>query len=245
MGLIDLHAHLGYWPFPIPMSDPVANLVRLSRRHSIDLAVVSSALGICYDMAEGNREVAEALNRTDLLRGYVYVNPNYLADSCAEMDAYLPRPGFVGVKIHPSYSACPLGSREMSRLIDEVAQRTTLLKVHTFAAGDAHAIGAEAERHPSLNIILAHACNHASAVAAEVAAEHPNLFLEFCCSLAQRGRVETALRLCGSRQIVFGSDMDLFDPAWTLGMFDGARLSGDDREAIMRGNAERLLGTGG
>lgn len=245
MGLIDLHAHLGCWPFPIPGRDPVGNLVRLSRKYGIDLAVVSSALAICYDMVEGNREVAEALKRTHVLRGYVYVNPNYLAESCGELDTYLTQPGFVGVKIHPAYAGCPLGAAEMSRLIDEVAGRTTLLKVHTYAAGDAHALRADAERHPSLNIILAHACASASAVAAELAANHPNVCLEFCCSLAERGRVEAALRLCGSRQIVFGSDMDLLDPAWTLGMFDGAGLSEEDREAIMRGNAARLLGIGG
>ena len=218
------------------------NLVRLSRKYDIDLTLVSSALSIGYDMAEGNREVAEALRRTDVLRGYVYVNPNYHHESCREMDTYLAQPGFVGVKIHPSYAACPLGSPALSSLIDEVAERTTLLKVHTYAAGDALALRPEAERHRSLNLIMAHACAGASAVAAEVAADCPNVYLEFCCSLAERGRVETALRLCGSRQIVFGSDMDLLDPAWTLGMFDGARLSEEDRRAIMHDNAARLLG---
>jgi uncharacterized protein len=245
LGLIDVHAHLGYWPFPIPADDPVANLERIARKHGIDLVLASSALSICYDMAEGNAELSEALKRSGVLRGYVYVNPNYRDESCRGMDRYLAQPGFVGVKVHPSYAACPLGSPSLSGLVDEVAQRTTLLKVHTYSAADARAIRSEAERHPSLDIILAHACASASRDAAEVAAACPNVYLDFCCSLAERGRVETALAICGARQIVFGSDMDLLDPAWTLGMFDGAHLSTEDRHAIMRGNAERLLGIGG
>jgi predicted TIM-barrel fold metal-dependent hydrolase len=242
LGLIDLHAHLGTWPFPIPAEDPVAGLVKLFRDYGIQLAAVSSAKAICYDMEEGNHDVARALPQIRLLRGYVYTNPNYLRESCREMDRYLAQPGFVGVKIHPTYAACPLGSAPMSRLIEQVAARTTLLKIHTYSAADAKAARTEAERHPELNFILAHACAAATRDAADVAVEFPNVFLEFSCSLAERGRVEYAVETCGSKQIVFGSDMDLLDPAFTLGMFDGAHLSGEDRQAVMYGNAARLLG---
>jgi len=242
LGLIDLHAHLGLWPFPIRTEDPVAGLIRLFRHHQIGLAVVSSAKAICYDMPEGNSDLAQALPKTRLLRGYVYVNPNYREESCREMDRYLAQGGFVGVKIHPSYAQCPLGSEPLSRLIDEVAARTTLVEIHTYSAGDARAIPAEAEKHPGLNFVLAHACAGATREAADVAAEFPNVYLDFSCSLAERGRVEYALATCGARQIVFGSDMDLLDPAFTLGMFDGAHLSDADRQAIMHDNAARLLG---
>ncbi len=241
MGLIDLHAHLGIWPFPIPTEDPVAGLIKLFRKYQIEVAVASSAKAICYDMAEGNDDVAKAVPKTRLLRGYVYANPNYLGESCREMDRYLRQPGFVGVKIHPSYAGCPLGTEPQSRLIEEVAARTSLVEVHTYSAADARAIRAEAERHPGLNFVLAHACAGATRDAADVAAELPNVFLEFSCSLAERGRVEYALATCGAKQIVFGSDMDLLDPAFTLGMFGGAHLSDDDRQAIMHDNAARLL----
>jgi predicted TIM-barrel fold metal-dependent hydrolase len=241
LGLIDLHAHLGIWPFPIPTEDPVVGLVKLFRDYQIELAVVSSAKAICYDMAEGNDDLAEALPKTRLLRGYVYVNPNYLEESCQEMARYLGKPGFVGVKIHPSYAQCPLGSEPLSRLIDEVAARTTLVKIHTYNSADAMASRREAAKHPELNFVLAHACAGATRDAADVAAELPNVFLEFSCSLAERGRVEYALETCGAKQIVFGSDMDLLDPAFALGMFDGAHLSDEDRQAIMHDNAARLL----
>jgi predicted TIM-barrel fold metal-dependent hydrolase len=244
LGLIDLHAHLGIWPFPIPTEDPVVGLIKLFRKYQIELAVASSAKAICYDMAEGNADVAKALPKTRLLRGYVYANPNYLEESCREMDRYLRQPGFVGVKIHPSYAGCPLGSEPQSRLIEQVAARTSLLKVHTYNAADARAARIEAERHPEVNFVLAHACAGATRDAADVAAECPNVFLEFSCSLAERGRVEYALETCGASQIVFGSDMDLLDPAFTLGMFDGARLSDQDRQAIMHDNAAGLLNLG-
>jgi hypothetical protein len=156
MPIIDVHGHFGKWPFPIG-GDPLGNLVELIARFDIETAIVSSSKAIVYDMAEGNAELAAALERTDGLLGYVTTNPNHLAASCREMDAYLAEEKFVGVKIHPTYSRCAVGSPAMADLISQIAQRGTVLKIHTFSAAAARDIGAEAARHRHLPIILAHA----------------------------------------------------------------------------------------
>ena len=241
MALIDVHCHYGVWAFPIPGCGTVENLLRLCDRYDIRYALTSSAEAIVYDMRRGNEALAEAIGADDRLLGYVYCHPKHIEASCEEMDKYLGQPGFIGVKIHPSYSQTPLGSPQMHELIAEVAKRAKLALIHTFSVADATAMDKIAADFPQLSIIMAHACGPYSQAAADVAARHPNLYLDFCCSHAIRGRVEYALSRVGAKQIVFGSDMDLLDPAFTMGMFEEASLSDQDRQAIFFDNAAELL----
>jgi predicted TIM-barrel fold metal-dependent hydrolase len=241
MQIIDVHGHLGVWNFPIPGCGTKENLLRLCDRYGIRHLLCSSAEAINYDMERGNATLAEALAGQDRLLGYVYCNPNFLELSCQEMDRYLQEPHFVGVKIHPSYAATPISAPAMADLLAEVSRRARLVQIHTYSAADAAAMAQVAAQYPQVNFIMAHACALASNAAADVARQHRNLFLDFCCSHALRGRVEYALATCGAEQIVFGSDMDLLDPAFTLGMFEEAQLSPEQRHAIFYANAARLL----
>jgi len=241
MGIINVHGHFGKWPFPIG-GDPVGNLLELMARFDIETAIVSSSKAIVYDMAEGNAELAEALRDTNGLLGYVTTNPNYLAASCREMDTYLREEKFAGVKIHPSYSGCAVGTPRMSDLISEIARRSpTVLKIHTFSAAAAGAIGADAARHPDLPIILAHAGGAEWRETAKVARDHANVCLDFCCGHSDRGKVRHAIETAGREKILFGSDLDLLTPAFTLGMFEGAELSDAEKQAIYHDNAARLF----
>ncbi|MGD8238070.1 MAG: amidohydrolase family protein [Armatimonadota bacterium] len=241
MGIIDVHGHFGRWPFPIG-GDTVGNLLELTDRFGIETAVVSSSKAIVYDMAEGNAELAEVLQRTDGLLGYVTTNPNHLGASCRQMDRYLPRRKFVGVKVHPTYSRCAVGTPAMGDLISEIARRQAILKIHTFSAAAAMAMAAEAARHPEMPIILAHAGGAEARETATVAREHPNVYLEFCCGHAERGKVRAAILTAGLERILFGSDLDLINPAFVLGMYEGAELTDAEKQAIYHDNAARLFG---
>jgi len=244
MRKIDVHAHLGQWWFPMPGTGTVDSLLRLCERYDIEYVLTSSTHAIAYDMRAGNAELAEAVAAHQPILGYCYCNAKFLEESCQEMDTYLPLDGFVGVKIHASYSACATGDPRMYDLIAEVARRTSLLKIHSGGAEIARHLAAHATAHPNLNIIIAHALGGDYQTAADLAAEHGNLYLDFCSSGAYRGKIEYAISTCGVQQVVFGSDMDLLDPAFTLGMFESADLTDQQRRAIYYDNAARLLGLG-
>ena len=244
MGIIDVHGHFGKWPFPIG-GDATRNLLELMERFDIETAIVSSSKAIVYDMAEGNAELAAMLRRTDGILGYVTTNPNYLAASCREMDTYLSEEKFVGVKIHPMYSRCAVGTPAMADLISEIAQRRSILKIHTVNAAAARATGTEAARHPGLPIILAHAGGSEARETAKVARDYPNVYLEFCCGNTERGKVRHALQTAGLPKVLFGSDLDLLSPGFVLGMYEGAELSDAEKRAIYHDNAARLFGLTG
>ncbi len=242
MKKIDMHAHYGVWNFPIPYCGDADSLLRLCEKHDVAHAVCSSALAILYDMEEGNAELADVVSRHEQILGYVYVNPNFLAQSVAEMERYLPEEGFVGVKIYTGgYSGVAASAPIFAEMVDEVARYATVMLVHT--GSDALRPLAEyAEKHPGLNIIMGHAAAQDSDSAARIASTHPNMYLEFCSSWAGNGKVERAVEICGAGQIVYGSDMDLIDPAFIIGMYEDAAVSEEQRQAIYYNNAAQLLG---
>ncbi len=242
MTRIDMHAHIGVWPFPAPEGDPVERLLCFCDREEIEFAVCSSGLALYCDMAAGNTEVAQAIARDERLLGYVYVNANWLDRSIAEMERYLAAPEFVGAKIHPRMSAVPENVPMMADLIAAVAERTSLLLMHTVDRNSVRQMGRYAARHPGLSIVLAHAANTDSDEAAHVAAAHPNVFLDFASEWPGAGRVRRAIEICGPQQIVYGTDMDLLDPAYTRGMFEAADLTDREARLIYRDNAARILG---
>jgi len=241
MKKIDMHAHLGYWPFALPNCGTVESLLHLAERYDIEHIAASSALALNYDMQAGNEEMAKAARGHESLLMYVYVNPNFIAESCTEMDRYLSEDFGIGCKIHTSYSATPTSARRMHDLIAEIARRTGLVKVHPGSAED---LAAWARAYPDLNIIVAHSFGAGYHAAIDLALAHPNIHLDFCCSHAGRGKVRDALDRLGPGQIVFGSDMDLLDPAFTLAVFEAADMTEKERAAVYWGNGARLLGIG-
>ena len=97
---IDVHSHLGYWALPHPQEhyDPGPMLRRMARLN-IARSVVSSYESMRYDIAAGNRAVADAIAGHPELCGYVELDPHHLELSCAEMDRYYRLPNFVGCEV--------------------------------------------------------------------------------------------------------------------------------------------------
>lgn len=61
------------------------------------------------------------------------------------------------------------------------------------------------------------------------------------CSSLGTGALEQAVRVFGADRIVLGTDCPIFDTERTVAAVRAARLSGDEREAILTRNAQGLL----
>ena len=61
-----------------------------------------------------------------------------------------------------------------------------------------------------------------------------------CSSLGARS-LELAVSIFGADRIVMGTDCPIFSTDWTLAAIRDARIDESDRQAILHGNAERLL----
>ena len=62
-------------------------IIDLMAQNEIERCVMSSTLGIVYDFAAGNEELARDMAGHPELSGHVVVNPNYVEASIEEKDA--------------------------------------------------------------------------------------------------------------------------------------------------------------
>lgn len=235
---IDVHAHLGPWRFPV-VTRTTETMLDYARRYHLEKVIISSALGIVYDMAEGNRELKELIDPHPELLGYVVTNPNQVEESAAEMDRYYRYPNFVGAKIHGEYSGTPTASDRMADLFAEIAKRGRPVKIHNAGPGWLAALRDLARKHRDLPIIIAHGGGWGTG---PFVRDERNVYLEYCGSGSSPGLIEEGLASVGPRRLLFGTDQDLFDPAYAFGKYHDAGFTPSQAEQVMHANAERLFG---
>ncbi len=237
MGIIDVHGHLGEWFFPIPRYS-LDDVETALARYGIDRGIFSSALAVIYDFRDGNRWLADHIAGRERLLGYVTVNPHYPDDSRRDLDAYLPRPEFAGVKYHTHYTRSRADSDDALGLLADVATRDVPVLLHA----SADSIAGVAQALPALRVIMP----HFNAAAADAPRLKPlaNVWVDFCGTDAHRGRVAEAVALLGHTRVLFGTDFTLIDPARALGMMADAGLPEAQSDGIFRHNAETLFGLG-
>jgi len=76
---------------------------------------------------------------------------------------------------------------------------------------------------------------------AELFADIPNAFMDLCSSIIERGKARAVADLVGVDRMVFGSDMNLISPFWTIGMFEEGGFSEDELRRMYWDNASRIL----
>jgi len=239
--IVDVHQHVGPWPFPGTWGGIRENL-RLNARCGIDRAIISSAQAIVDDVVAGNARLVEDIAGHPELLAYVTLNPRYPELSRSEIARYADHPQCVGYKVHTNYSGTPMGEPRMAALFALMAETPRPLLIHTWGVGAVRALAGLAERFPHLPIMVAHAGGDAWREAILAAERTPNLYLDFALSTPERGRIERAVATLGPERVLFGTDATLFDPQYMLSCFAEAEVMDDSRPLVMGGNAKRIFG---
>lgn len=247
--VIDAHAHAGpYSLFFIPDADP-AGMVRVMDRCGVDLAVLSSHLGLQLDAAAGNRATAAAVDRFPArLRGYLVVNPWH--DPEAELAAWAGDPRFVGIKLHPDLHQYPLTGARYAAVWAHAERTGTPVLCHTWYGSpydDPAQVAAVAERHPDAVVLAGHSGGPEPGidVSIEVAARHPKVILETCGSYLTGRHLERMIDLLPPGKVVFGSDFPFIDLRYSLGRTVFASVGEQERAAVLGGTAAALFGIPG
>lgn len=129
--IVDVHAHWGPWFFTMDVAE--LNLATMDR-YGIGVSIVSATEAVIYDASAGNRALDGWLATTERHYGYVTVNPRRLAEAERDLDEYLPKGRFVGVKIHTDYTGSPVTSPQLREALALVASRGVPALVHTWGA---------------------------------------------------------------------------------------------------------------
>jgi len=112
------------------------------------------------------------------------------------------------------------------------------------------------EQFPKLNLVIAHLGNNFFEESAEMAVKYPNLFFDTSAaipgdrqgepldkhkSLSNADAVQLIRRI-GVERVMFGTDYPWFHPLWDLKRFLKLDFSDAEKEALLGGNAKRILG---
>lgn len=239
--IIDVHAHWGPWFFTLQAAGTAANLAVMDR-YGIDLAIVSATEAVTYDAPAGNRALAAALSTTDRLYGYVTVNPRRLADGERDLRELLPTGRFVGAKLHTDYTGSPIASPQTRDALAMIADFGVPALVHTWDASVLD-LAQRCLDLPGLRAVAGHMGAAGWRHAIEAAQSCQRLFLEPCFSRSPAGRAAEVVAAVDDRQLLFGTDATLIDPACALGSLIGAGVhSGPAAERIAWRNAAELFG---
>ncbi|MCX7918261.1 MAG: amidohydrolase family protein [bacterium] len=242
MKKIDIHAHYGYWPFPI-LAESESDALRIMQEAGIEKCIFSSAKAVQYDFVAGNAELAPLLDRNPECYGYITLNPNYLVESEKEIEKYHTHPKWVGVKLHPSYNGHPIDSAANIKLITMAESANLPLLIHTYDFGDAapRRVLSVRERCPDIPIIMAHMGGNNWKEGIDVAEKTDKVYLDIVCSVFDYDKVGEAIDRVGVNKLVFGTDLTLIHPAIAISMFEAINLTEADKKKIYYTTALKIF----
>jgi uncharacterized protein len=240
--IFDVHAHCGEWFFAMTTGGLETNSAQLDQ-YGITVQVVSPVEAVTYDPA-GNARMVDALAADHRIYGYIVANPRLPDQVERDLERYVDRPEFVGVKIHPAYADSGPSERSMLRLWDTLADVGLPILLHTWGPSVLE-LPDVLESRPGLRVIAAHMGGSHWWDGVEAATRSDRLWLEPSCSIIDRGKLELAVERVDLGRLLFGTDATLIHPAWSLGMIEELDLDDDARHRILWSNAVELFGVSG
>ncbi|MFA7159884.1 MAG: amidohydrolase family protein [Kiritimatiellia bacterium] len=243
--ICDMHGHMG----------PYHGL-RMNRETAAEADAVLARAGIrlmvfCHHSALVAPEIGNADNIRAVrafprrLRAYCGVNPNYPEQVERDVASFESNSDvFVGFKLHPSMHGAPVTDARNAPAWQLAETRRLPVLLHTWGAAptEGHpAVRRAAERYPNAKILLGHSCHGAWKEAMQLVKDFPNVYLELCAVMDERGILERFVGELGSGRIVFGTDYPWFNHHYYIGAVLGAGLGDEDCRNIFYRNAEKIL----
>lgn len=258
--IIDVHGHLGNINLAPFWQADANKLEEHLRKAGVDMLLVTSSRSIMYDVSEGNAELAEALENTNKLLGYVTVNPIF-PESFDDLK-YLDNPKFIGVKVHPDYHGYNLSSLSAQNFLHKVADKTDLMLFHVSCMpgtgfSDARDVAKFASEHPDTNVIMAHMAGifqngnypyfpNFQGLEAVSQLGCDNIYVDTAHYLmyVYPGVMEKMVELIGADHIVFGTDCPLqgyMQMKFAIEIIQNLSIPDSEKEKIFSGNARKLI----
>jgi predicted TIM-barrel fold metal-dependent hydrolase len=245
----DLHSHIGdrLGTSPEAQMDALLGYAdRMGVRRLVMLSVGPN-LATPVELQKTNDDYLRALERArGRAVGFVFLNPNHLEASLAEIDRCVRDGPMVGFKLHVALRCnAPALDPIMARAAElkaVVYQHTWLNTLGNLPGESAPMDAAElAARHPDVPFI----CGHAGGkweLGIRIVRTRPRLCIGMAGFDPQAGAVEMAVRELGATRVIYGSDVPGRSFASQLAKVLGADIADADRRLILGGNIRRMLG---
>ena len=247
---IDTHCHIHYMPpelvEPIPISNIMVEgpyytaywdkLSQMEQSSKIGMVFASpfEALDGLGNTVQANEAMFQIVQEISNLYQWVVIDPQNEA-TFAQADRMLQHEKCVGIKLHPKLHGYNL-AEHAEKVFSFAAKHSAIVQIHPQWSTDYVAF---ADAYPNMTIILAHlgGAHHIEAVKN---AKHRNIYTDTSGKASLKNMlIEYAVSQIGSDRILFGTDT--YAAGAQRGRIEYALISQEDKENILRNNAERLF----
>ena len=176
------------------------------------------------------------------------------ADSeCSEKVKITKGEGFTGIKLHPFYQEFSIDEGRMFRMYELLCKENLLVAMHTgydiafprIRRADPAKILTVSEKFPELKLVTTHLGSWEQWQEVETILAGKPIYMELSFSLEylHSDPIRDILRKHPKEYLLFGTDSPWTDQAATLDLFRGLELGEEIERAVLRDNADRLLGS--
>ena len=250
MTIWDSHCHLSGVPGTTP-AERVDQLLHYADRLDIERICISMGMKWSYnpdpaDMRAQNDDVIAAVrHRPDRVFGFVYLNPNHLEASVAELDRCVKEGPLVAVKL---WVATLCDSPALDPIVRRARELQAPILQHAYLKAGGNLPGEStpahlatlARRHPDATFICAHTGAEWE-TGLRTLRDCPNVCVDISGTDPTAGMTEMAVRELGPERVLFGSDAGGRSYASQLGKVLGADIPQKQKDLILCTNLRRLL----
>jgi len=229
----------------------MGQLIEFANRMGIERLCVFMGMKWSHDpkpeyMRQQNDDVLAALKPWQSRAfGFVYLNPNHVGASLAELDRCVRDGPMVGVKL---WVARRCNTPELDPIVERAAELKAPILQHTWFNAMGNLPGSStpadlaelAQRHPTVPFICGHTGGNWE-LGIRAVRDCKNVSVELSGFDPTAGVTEMAVRELGAERVLFGSDAGFRSFASQLGKVFGAEVSGSDKRMILSANLKRLL----
>ncbi len=242
--LEDCGANIGCYGVPRSPDEFVDELKRCGIDHACGSVLLLKKDCSMADIRRANRA---ALRFRDRYPGFyfpgIHVHGGFVKESIAELEA-MRKEGvrWIGELVPYIMGTGLYNTPGMLELFGCAAENGMVVNIHD--GWPKEMILPAVEKYPSLKLVMAHPGESGTAKERfQFAAEHENVHLDICgTGLFRWGMLEYAVKTCGSKKLLFGSDFPVCSPGMNLYGALSEHLTDDQFRDVLSGNFRRLTG---
>lgn len=251
MFIMDSHAHVGKFHDRVATNNATWDTFEHARQliesmdaYGIDVAAVSSYVGIQYNMHQGNEELGRIVQQSGgRIVGYATVHPGLEDEAVEALYTAVREHGLQGLKLHPDRQWIDVMMPMMHPVMEACADLDIPVLFHSLAATPSctpEKIVQLARLHPRVNVIIGHMGLEPQA-SAGVAKDQPNVFLETSAVIPRLGELASAIRYIGADRVLMGTDFPGHHQEVELRKVELLDISEDELAKVMGLNAKALF----
>jgi len=248
--IVDAHGHIGPLAGYVLENQGEADQIRVLLAEMDRLGqrttVVSALAALMGAPAEGNDFLYRLLKpHADRLSIYAVFNPFYASDLVPRLDDWFADPQFVGFKTLCSYWKVKISDPRFDPMWEYANRHRLPVLMHSWEdSWCSPAMTRDIVRkYTDMSLLVAHAggTGRGRLEAEELAAEFPNVFIEWCGSFCTPRRWEDTLKTVPPSQVVYGTDAAAHDMNWELGRLLSLDVPEDVMIPILGATMRRIL----